>query len=207
MGCAKEVVDRRRERGSFLILVMVFVAITTIGLGIAAQAYSVKLRRDKEEELIFRAKQYVQAILAYRKENGGRFPLNLEDLYKPGPRGLRYVRKLYKEPIARNGRWGLLYLMPGGQGVYDPVAAHQAKEQAKDAWGSDAPIGAGPAGAPGVIPINMGQAAAGKQAGAAGQQGALQGAVPGAMPVGALPGGLPPPAPEDDAGIDDEERV
>jgi hypothetical protein len=187
---------RWREAGSFLIIVMIGVAVTLIGLGVAAQSYSTALRRDKEEELIFRAKQYVHAILAYRKEHGGQFPLTLEDLYKPGPRRLRYIRRLYEDPIAKDGKWGLLYLMPGGQGVYDPVAAARQQERTKDAWGSDAPIGAGAAGAPGVIPIGR----AGGQAGTAGP------VVAGALPVGSLPT-LPTPPRPPASGMGDEERA
>lgn len=118
---------RAREGGAILIIIMIGVAVTTIGLAVATQAWTTTWRRDREEELIFRANQYVNGILAYRKEHGGQFPLNLEDLYKPGPRRLRYIRRLYKDPIAKDGKWGLLYLMPGGQGVYDPKAPQQAQ--------------------------------------------------------------------------------
>jgi type II secretory pathway pseudopilin PulG len=183
-----------RQDGSFLIIVMIGVAVTMIGLGVAAQSYSTALRRDKEEELIFRARQYVHAILAYRKEHGGQFPLTLEDLHKPGPRRLRYIRKLYPDPIARDGKWGLLYLMPGGQGVYDPVAAARQQEQGQGGWGSDTPIGAGAAGAPGVIPIGR----------AGGQTGATGPVVAGALPVGSLP--TPPRLPPA-GGAGDEERI
>ncbi|MCZ6696786.1 MAG: hypothetical protein O7A63_09645 [Acidobacteria bacterium] len=119
-------IDRRREAGSILIIVMIGVAVMSIGLAAAAQTWSSIWRRDREDELIFRANQYVDAILAYRKEHAGQFPVTLEALYEPGPRGYRYIRKLYEEPVARNGKWGLLYLMPGGRGVYDPKAAQTA---------------------------------------------------------------------------------
>src|SRR3989442_2013014 len=116
---------------------MVALAVAVIALGAAVQAWSPTWRRDNEEELIFRANQYVDAIISYRKEHSGQFPLNLQDLYKPGPRRLRYIRRLYKEPIGKDGKWGLLYLMPGGQGVYDPKAAQKAKEKAAKEWGSN----------------------------------------------------------------------
>src|SRR5213594_1481333 len=105
--------DRRlgnEEAGAILIIFMVVLAIAVIALGAAVQAWSTTWRRDNEEELIFRANQYVLGIIAYRKQHGGQFPTKLEDLYKPGPRRLRYVRRLYREPIAKNGKWGLLYL-------------------------------------------------------------------------------------------------
>src|SRR3989442_4802061 len=112
---------------------MVALAVAVIALGAAVQAWSTTWRRDNEEELIFRANQYVDAIIAYRKEHGGQFPLNLEDLHKPGPRRYRYIRRLYNEPIAKDHKYGRLYLMPGVQGVDDPKAAQKGQEKgAKD---------------------------------------------------------------------------
>jgi hypothetical protein len=46
---------------------------------------------------------------------------------------VRYIRKLFRDPINPNGQWGLLYLMPGGQAIYDPVAAQRAQEKAASA--------------------------------------------------------------------------
>src|SRR5262245_977634 len=115
---------------------MVALVVAAIALGATVQAWSKTWRRDSEEELVFRGNQYVDAIIAYRKEHGGQFPIRLEDLYKPGPRRLRYIRKLYKEPFGKDGRWGLLYLMPGGQGVYDPKAAQKAQEKTSKEFGS-----------------------------------------------------------------------
>ncbi len=143
---------RKAEAGGILIIMMIGVAVTTIGLTAAAQTWSTVWRRDREEELIFRAEQYVDAIIAYRKEHAGQFPITLEALYEPGPRGHRYIRKLYSEPIARNGKWGLLYLMPGGRGVYDPKAAQTGAQV--DLPGLPGLTVPGATGAPGVTPLN-----------------------------------------------------
>lgn len=159
MRLRKERVGRRRnEDGTLLVIIMVGVAIGSIALTVATQSWSTTVRREKEQELIFRGNQYVTAILAYRKEHGGQFPLTLEDLYKPGPRRLRYIRKLFKDPIAEDGKWGLLYLMPGGQGVYDPKAAQKAQDKAKDSWSSGWNESQQPGALPpGVTPIGRGQ--------------------------------------------------
>ena len=212
---AKTLPDRGRvgQSGAVLIIVMVVMMVAAIALTAAVQAWSTTWRRENEEELIFRANQYVDAIIAYRKEHGGQFPLNLEDLHKPGPRRFRYIRRLYKDPIAKDHKWGLLYLMPGGQGVYDPKAAQKAQEKAAKEWGSEwQTAGTGamaqmPAGQmPGVTPIGQNPLGAG---------------VPGTggMPVGSLPGSampiqgnlpmIPPPIPgeTDEKQPGQEERV
>jgi len=189
------------ESGAVLILFMVTLAVAAIALGAAVQAWSTTWRRENEEELIFRANQYVDGIIAYRKEHGGQFPIALEDLFKPGPRRLRYIRRLYKDPIVPDGKWGLLYLMPGGQGVYDPKAAQKAQEKAAKDWGSGwetAGSGApapGQGQMPGVTPIGQNPYGSG---------------VPGTggMPAGSLPppviqGGMPPIPAAPQGGIDD----
>ena len=204
--------QRQDESGAILIIVMVVMAVAVIALTAAVQAWSTTWRRDNEEELIFRANQYVDAIIAYRKEHGGQFPLNLEDLHKPGPRRFRYIRKLYKEPIAKDHKWGLLYLMPGGQGVYDPKAAQKAQEKASKDWGTEwqtaggGPLAQAPGQMPGVTPI--GQNALGS--GVPGTGGMPPGSLPGsAMPIqGNLPM-IPPPMPgeNDQKQPGEEERV
>lgn len=139
---------RRGEEGGLLIVLMVGVTVIFIGLSVAVQAWSVTWRRDSEEELIFRGEQYVIAILAYRKEHNGQFPTDLEILAKEGPRRVRYIRKLFRDPINPTGQWGLLYLMPTGNAIYDPVAAQKTKST-DGSGGSDA-LGASQGG---VTPI------------------------------------------------------
>jgi type II secretory pathway pseudopilin PulG len=144
---------RSEEDGALLLILMVGVAVMSITIGVAAQAWSSTWRRDNEEELIFRGGQYVDALLAYRKEHGGQFPTNLTDLMKPGPRQVRYIRKLFRDPVNPSGQWGLLYLMPGGQGIYDPVLAQ--KQQGKQERNEDGMV---VGGMPGVTPIVFNQA-------------------------------------------------
>src|SRR5215831_5362914 len=119
---------RRREEGGLLIILMVWVAVMSIFAGVAYQEWSIVWRRDNEEELIFRGHQYTTAILLYRAEHGKQFPATLDELMKPGPRQVRYIRKLFRDPMVKNGKWGLLYLMPGGTAIYDPVAAQKGKK-------------------------------------------------------------------------------
>jgi type II secretory pathway pseudopilin PulG len=146
---------RKNEEGALLIILMVGVAVAMIGIAVAFQSWSIVWRRDSEEELIFRGQQYADAIRAYRKEHGNQCPPNLEELMKPGPRQVRYIRKLYKDPMVKGGKWGLLYMMPGGNAIYDPIAALQAKNQ-KDSGApltDDATI-ANPNSMPGVTMVN-----------------------------------------------------
>jgi type II secretory pathway pseudopilin PulG len=101
------------ESGHLLLVVM---------LGAAVQQWSAVQRRENEEELIFRGKQYVRAIKLYQAEHGGALPTSLEILVKPGPRRLRYIRKLFRDPMAPDGKWGILLAHPSGRGYINPNA-------------------------------------------------------------------------------------
>jgi hypothetical protein len=183
---------RKNEEGALLIILMVGVAVAMVGIAVAFQSWSIVWRRDSEEELIFRGQQYVDAIKAYRKEHGNQCPPNLDELMKPGPRQVRYIRKLFRDPMTHNGKWGLLYLMPGGNAIYDPVAAQAAKDQKATATAqSDDTFTAGP-GTGGVTPISdpMGTMGGQQQGlpGMPGQQGTQGPGGPGG-PGGRFPGG------------------
>ncbi len=177
---------RQGEEGALLIILMIGVAISMIALSAAMQSWSTTWRRDSEEELIARGDMYVDAILAYRKDHGGQFPTNLEDLAELGPRRVRYIRRLFKDPIAPDGKWGLLYLMPGGQGIYDPGAAERQAAGGHAAF-SAAGNPAGTALPPGFTPINQNPTGSGVAQ--------TRGTIPGALPVttGLPGGGLPTP--------------
>jgi hypothetical protein len=109
-----------RERGHIMAGVLVLLAIMLIFSTVVFQSWEEVLRRDNEAEMIFRAEEYVRAIQRFRKERGVP-PAKLEDLMEPGPRGQYYLRQLYKDPLVKDGKWGLLYAGPGGE-VIDPNA-------------------------------------------------------------------------------------
>jgi hypothetical protein len=63
---------------------------------------SYRLKRDNEEELLFRGLAYVSALSQFRsaKSNGGRFPRTLSQLYgDPSIGGSRFIRQLYRDPV------------------------------------------------------------------------------------------------------------
>jgi hypothetical protein len=100
---------------------MAGVTIMLILSAVAFQSWSDVIRRDNEAEMIFRAEDLVRAIQRYRKDHGGMGPMKLEDLMEPGPKGQYYLRRLWKDPLVKDGKWGLLHIGPGGQ-IIDPNA-------------------------------------------------------------------------------------
>ncbi len=114
---------RLGERGALLVGVVVVVTILLIGSAVAVQKWSTVIRRDREEELIFRGRQIAMACAQYRKDNGT-FPSDWKQLTEMGgPGGGRYyLRRPYTDPMVPGGEWGLVYLSPQGTPVSDTGA-------------------------------------------------------------------------------------
>ena len=94
-------------------MIMFFLAMLVLSMATAAPTVINDLQRDREEEMVWRGKQYVRGIrLFYQKVH--RFPVELDDLTKPKT-GLRFMRQAYKDPMNQvDGTWRLIYLGPGG---------------------------------------------------------------------------------------------
>src|SRR5450432_1362236 len=105
---------RRKQDGYALVIILFFVALLTIAVAKASLSVVTNTRRDKEEEMIWRGRQYVRGIrLYYGKLH--RFPTALDDLYKPKT-GLRFMRQAYKDPMnVSDGSWRMIYVGPNGQ--------------------------------------------------------------------------------------------
>jgi hypothetical protein len=141
----------RDERGFLMAAAIAAVAILLIFSTLALQEWADVLRRDNEAEMMFRAKDIVRAIQRYRRDHGGAGPAKLEQLMEPGPRGQYYLRKLWKDPLVRDGKWGLLYAGPAGQ-VVDPNATELDQGltpvPGASGFGGTSPFGSGGLGTP-----------------------------------------------------------
>ena len=115
---------RKDERGHLMVGLVAAITIMLLFSTVTFQAWEDVIRRDREAEMIFRAKEITRGIMRYRKDHGGMGPLTLEQLAEPGPQGQYYVRQLYDDPLVKDGKWGLLYIGPGGT-IIDPSAQPQ----------------------------------------------------------------------------------
>ena len=87
-----------------LLAIMLMMAVMIIAATIAAPRVVQQMKRDREEEMIHRGTQYARAIKAFYKKNG-RYPATLDDLDKGQ---VKYLRKRYKDPLTKDGKWKLL---------------------------------------------------------------------------------------------------
>lgn len=107
------------EAGYNLVVLMVLVTVLNVLLAAAVPAWSHLVRRDKEEELVFRGMQYAEAIRVFQQRHG-RLPVKLEELIEVEPRS---IRQLFPEPMSEHGKWGLLVQAQPGQAAPAPGSA------------------------------------------------------------------------------------
>jgi len=102
-------IARRIMNGSFmnskgftLIGLAVIIAIMGIVLMTVSRVYSTVVKRDVEEELLFRGDEIKDAIDSYFKI-GNTYPRDFEELLKDqrGVNPKRHLRKLYKDPVTK----------------------------------------------------------------------------------------------------------
>lgn len=92
-------------------MVILIVAITVLNIVVAAMLplMSTQIQREKEEELIFRGFQYAEAIRIYHARFQ-QYPVKLEQLLEAKPRS---IRQLWKDPMTKDGKWGLIFQNQG----------------------------------------------------------------------------------------------
>ncbi len=118
--------DRRSEAGYNLVALVILIAVMNVAVAAALPYWSNWAQREKEAELIFRGLQYAEAIRLFRVRQG-RLPTALEELIEVRPRA---IRQLWPNPMADDGRWGLLMQGApsdaGGDGVQSAANASAA---------------------------------------------------------------------------------
>lgn len=117
---------------------MVLVAVVVIGI-MAEMATSVSSRTvqaDRETELLFRGQAYQRAIRGYYEAGSPikHYPRNLEDLLNDPrfPNKKHYLRALYQDPMAKDGK-GEWLLVRSADGGISGVASSSKEEPLKKA--------------------------------------------------------------------------
>jgi type II secretory pathway pseudopilin PulG len=98
----------KKAEGYIILLLMFSVFLISLGLMVAVPVWQTQIQREKEEELIFRGKQYVEAIRLFQQKKPGAFPREFDELIKE-----KCIRQLYKDPMTKDGTWNVVLLAPG----------------------------------------------------------------------------------------------
>jgi len=112
-----------RSGGYVMIVLMIAVVVLAVLLLMAVPLWQTEAQREAEEELIFRARQYVTAIGLYVKAHNNLHPQNFQILHLE-----KFLRRLYPDPLSVDGRWDLVFQDTSeGGGKYLVVPAHMAQ--------------------------------------------------------------------------------
>lgn len=98
---------RHREQGYILLVLLLSLALLSIGFTVMIQGVEFEIKRDREEELIHRGVQYSRAVRKFIKAFG-RYPNSVEELENTN--NIRFLRKRYKDPITGKD-FKILHLM------------------------------------------------------------------------------------------------
>lgn len=123
----------RKQGGYTLLALLLIVALLGLGLAGAGELWSRTAQREREQELLFAGNQIRDAIGLYYERSPGaakRYPRRLEDLLQDDryPVVVRYLRRLYADPMTSSREWGLIEAPGGGvMGVYSLSGAAPLK--------------------------------------------------------------------------------
>jgi type II secretory pathway pseudopilin PulG len=95
------------QEGYLLVAVMLLIAVMLIAMAVEVPRIAQQIKREKEEELVHRGKEYAIAIKKYYHKVGT-YPVSLEQLESTN--NLRFLRQRYKDPMTDKGEWKLIHL-------------------------------------------------------------------------------------------------
>jgi type II secretory pathway pseudopilin PulG len=111
-----------RQHGFTYLTILFMLAIMTGGLALAGEVWNTSAMREKEADLLHVGNEYRKAIERYYLSGPQRqYPKSLDQLLKDPrqPGTVRYLRRLYPDPITGKDEWGLVKSADGGvAGVY-----------------------------------------------------------------------------------------
>lgn len=115
---------------------LVAISIMMVLLSMAMPAWNHQARREREEELLFRLKQYAHAIALYQRRVPGASPPSIDILVEQ-----RYLRRKYKDPVTGKD-FALLRVGQVSPGMTTPLPGGTSPRSGDD----DEATGPGPGG-------------------------------------------------------------
>lgn len=99
-----------RQEGATLLALLIMLAVLMVWLGLVLQVWHTVMLREKEKELLFIGHQYRNAIGAFYRSSGNRFPTSLMEMTGGTKTTLTSatLRKVYNDPITGKKEWGFV---------------------------------------------------------------------------------------------------
>lgn len=99
---------RSGESGYVLLAVMLTLMLMLIALSIEVPRIAQQIKREKEEEMVHRGKDYATAVKRFVHKNGGRYPTSIEQLENTNH--IRFLRKKYVDPMTGDSDWKMVHV-------------------------------------------------------------------------------------------------
>lgn len=120
-------------KGFTYIGILIAVAIIGVALAATGVVWHTTQQRNREQQLLYVGNQFRLAIGRYVRASSGtrQYPTNLKDLIRDprSPAVLRYLRKIYYDPITGTRDWGLIKDVNGRiMGVFSKSKQHPIKQ-------------------------------------------------------------------------------
>jgi len=98
----------RSPRGAIYPVLLISIMVIGVATAGVAELWSTQVKREKEEELLFRLGEFRRAIARYRADYN-RLPKELKDLLEDRAqlRTRRYLRRIYTDPFTGRADWKL----------------------------------------------------------------------------------------------------
>ena len=161
--------QRKDERGYAMAALLVGMAILMVFLGMAMPVWNQQAKREKEEELLFRLKQYAHAIALYQRRLPGAQPPTIDVLVEQ-----RFLRRKYTDPMTGDD-FAILRVGQVTAGMTTPLP------------GMTVPMPGSTGGGGGAPPAGIGQTTRPSGPPGSGPSGAGPGTGPGGQPIGGGP--------------------
>jgi type II secretory pathway pseudopilin PulG len=153
-----------RVDGYAMAALLVALAVMAVAMTVAMPTWRHMVRREKEEELVFRGQQYARAVGLFQRKFAGAYAPDIDTLLKQ-----KCLRKKYKDPMVEDGEFEVLRVgqqMPGTGtgGAGQPAQGGQGSRGGQTPASSFGPVAgdspqagprAGPTGGPrgGIIGV------------------------------------------------------
>ena len=108
------------QGGFSLVALAASITMMMLLMGMAMPTWRYVMKNAREEELLFRGTQIVEAIERYQKKHGSAQPVSLDVLVKG-----KFLRKAYKDPMTPKGEWR--FIRPGEVQVPRTAAGARAR--------------------------------------------------------------------------------
>jgi type II secretory pathway pseudopilin PulG len=111
------------NKGFTYVGLLLFIAITGIGLSVAGISWQYQVRAEKEKQLLFVGSEFRNAINSYYANTPDAtkvYPVSINDLLldKRMPNIKRHLRKIYQDPMTGKVDWGFVTQQGRVVGIY-----------------------------------------------------------------------------------------